>query len=76
MFPYPHHTPTTRSSKESLTFYMRDGSSRFYGTPGGERLVREELAQDEAILRVTQEIWGQHWVRYQVMLGTSWMISG
>ena len=48
---------------------MRDGSRRFYGTPGGDRFFSEDLAPDEAILRVTQDIWGEECVRYQVMLG-------
>ena len=52
MLPYAHHTPTiTRSSKESLTFYMRDGSSRFYGTPGGERLTQQQLKVQEEFFR-------------------------
>jgi len=52
---------------------MRDGSRRFYGTAGGDRFFSEDLAQDEAIVRVTQEIWGDECVRYQVMLGMNSM---
>lgn len=57
---------TTGKYIENLTFHMRDGSRRFYGTAGGDRFFSEDLAQDEAIVRVTQEIWGDECVRYQV----------
>lgn len=52
---------------ENLIFHMRDGSRRFYGTAGGDRRFSEDLEEDEAIVRVTQEILeGDEWVRFQV----------
>eukprot|EP00435_Cladocopium_sp_Y103_P068254 s573_g31.t1 len=51
-------------NQENLIFHMRDGSRRFYGTAGGDRRFSEDLEEDEAIVRVTQEILeGDEWVR-------------